>query len=72
MALHTLRHLQCLSASPTAPDLLVSAVLLRNDKYKRIFYMKFCDLARATHIYIINYDEEVSIVPKQRKSFLIN
>ena len=34
--------------------------------------MEFCDLSRATHIYIVNYDEEVSIVPKEIKSLLIN
>lgn len=32
--------------------------------------MSFCPLEEATHIYIVNYDGQVSIVPKQQKSFL--
>jgi hypothetical protein len=31
--------------------------------------MKFCSLPEATHIYVLNYDEQVSIVPKDKKIF---
>jgi hypothetical protein len=32
--------------------------------------MRFCALELATHFHIVNYDGQVSIVPKQEKSFL--
>lgn len=32
--------------------------------------MSFCPLEEATHLYIVNYDGQVSIVRKQQKSFL--
>lgn len=31
--------------------------------------MEFCSLLEATHIYVLNYDEQVSIVKKERKNF---
>lgn len=32
--------------------------------------MKFCDLPEATHFYIVNYDEQVTIVERLTKSFM--
>lgn len=64
-------HLQHLSAGPSPPHLLVLPLSLRNDKFKRIFYYEFCDLARSTHIYILNYDEQVTIVQKEMRNFMI-
>lgn len=34
--------------------------------------MSYCPLAQATHFYIVNYDERVSIVEKKVKNLLIN
>jgi hypothetical protein len=34
--------------------------------------MSYCSLPQATHFYIVNYDERVSIVPKEVKNLLIN
>lgn len=62
-----IRHLhspQRLSARPSSSHLLVAMHSLRNDKFKKIFYMSFCDLSQATHFYIVNYDDRVSIVKK--------
>ena len=72
MEVFPLHYLERSAASASSPYLLVTHRSCRNDKFKRIFYMEFCDLSRATHIYIVNYDEEVSIVPKEIKSLLIN
>lgn len=69
--IHPLPHLQHLPPPPSPPHLLVPPPSLRNDKYKRIFYYEFCDLARATHIYILNYDEQVTIVQKEMRNFMV-
>ena len=34
--------------------------------------MKFCELSEATHFYIINYDEQVSVVAKETKQLIIS
>jgi len=34
--------------------------------------MKFCPLSKATHFYIVNYDGQVSIVPKEFKQFTLS
>lgn len=61
VALRTLSPPECLFADSPAPDLLVTLLPLRDDKYKRIFYMRFCRLHEATHFYIVNYDHRASI-----------
>lgn len=52
--------------------LLVEIILLRYPEYKRKFYYEFCELDEATDFYILNYDEQVSIVAKQHKVFMID
>lgn len=37
-----------------------------------MFYFEFCVLAEATDFYIINYDEQASIVSKQQKVFMVD
>lgn len=71
MEVYPLHNLEHLSASAPPPHLLVTPTSYRNDKFKRIFYMEFCDIARATHFYIINYDQQVSIVEKLIKNLVV-
>ena len=32
---------------------------------KRIFLYKFCEVNQLTHFYVVNYDDEITIVEKQ-------
>lgn len=63
---------KCLPSHSPPAHILVPHSLLRNDKYKKIFYMKFCPLSSATHLYIVNYDGQVSIVQKDSKQFTLS
>ena len=67
VAVHTLHRPQYIVTDPLAAHLLVLFSLLRKDKYKRIFYMQYCELSEATHLYVVNYDEEASIAKKEIK-----
>lgn len=41
-------------------------------RLKKVFYFDFCELSEATDFYIVNYDEEVSIVARGQKTFMVN
>lgn len=54
--------LYCTSSStsfysfPSCSHTGISSTIFRDDKFKKIFYMSFCNLEQATHFYIVNYD----------------
>jgi hypothetical protein len=58
----TLRHrLRADGGHPTAARPLVLPPPLRFPKLKRIFYFDYCSVAAATHVAVVNYDEELSL-----------
>lgn len=70
LALHHLPSPQHLPRHPLPPHLLVRLPPSRYPELKRKFYYDFCSLEEATDFFILNYDEQVSIVSKEKKVFM--